>query len=73
MHLRGVLWVFSPRVPSFFRQRHRPIFLYLNLFNYVSKGEKCGCNEWEDKEGHDLLPGGGRTVLQKLHAHFHRL
>jgi hypothetical protein len=23
----------------------------------------CTCNGWEDQEGQELLPGGGRTVL----------
>jgi hypothetical protein len=27
----------------------------------------------EDKEGQELLPGGGRTMLQELHALFYKL
>jgi hypothetical protein len=37
------------------------------------QGEKMWLQRVEDKEGQELLPGGGSTMLQELHALFYRL
>ena len=72
-HSTGLGQAFSPWVLCFLRQHHCPSLFSLDLFYYVNKGRRCGCDGWEDNEGQELMPKGRRTVLQELQAHFYRL